>query len=622
MPTQVQFRRGNTAQNDAFTGAVGEITYDTAAKALRLHDGSTAGGTAVGALTSLASNIIPISDNVYTLGNATNRFATLFLAGNTIVLGGLTIRDSGATIQVLDSANNIILSGNTNAGSVGSTTSNVTIGNLTVQGKLSVVGDVDTVSTQTILIADNNLVLNSTASGAPSSNASISVNRGSSANSELRYNEGADKWMFSNDGTTFYDIPFVTANLTEQTNLYYTNARVYSNIAPLLTTANVSEVTNLYFTNARSYSNVVSLLPTYTGNIGAANIGSETAGNLSIVVGAYTTTFDTLGNVSFPGNISSTAFFGTASCTTITVGSFSTTFTSAGNVNIASAVVANILVANTLTGSGTNTQIISGSYNFNFRDTGRLEIPLDISTGNIINHLGNNDVIVHASSDLRVANTSQSTSTSTGALIVYGGLGVGGNVYLANVLVQEVAYISNIRPFAANSNLIVNANVLATNYFFANGTPFSSGGGGGVTVGNDTSLNSSSFYPLMAYNTTSGSLSTANVSSTKLYFNPNSGTLNATVFNSLSDVNEKENIVKITDATNTISQLEGFEFTWATTGNKSAGVIAQYIENILPHLVDTNDNGSKSVNYSGIIAYLIETVKELDQRVKNLEDKN
>ena len=255
MPTQVQFRRGNTAQNDSFTGAVGEITYDTTAKSLRLHDGNTAGGTAISAVGSLAGNIIPVADNVYTLGSASNRFATLFLAGNTIVLGGLTIRDSGATIQVLDSSNNIILSGNSRAGAIGSSTSNVTLGNLIIQGRLQVAGSVDTVNTQTILIEDNTLVLNSTLTGAPSSNASIIVDRGTSANSELRYNEGADKWMFSNDGTTFYDIPYVTANLTEQTNLYYTNTRVYSNIAPLLTTANVSEVNNLYYTNARTYSN-------------------------------------------------------------------------------------------------------------------------------------------------------------------------------------------------------------------------------------------------------------------------------------------------------------------------------------------------------------------------------
>jgi hypothetical protein len=46
MATQVQFRRGTTTQNNAFTGAQGEITVDTDLKTLRIHDGSTAGGGA------------------------------------------------------------------------------------------------------------------------------------------------------------------------------------------------------------------------------------------------------------------------------------------------------------------------------------------------------------------------------------------------------------------------------------------------------------------------------------------------------------------------------------------------------------------------------------------------
>jgi hypothetical protein len=44
MPLQLQFRRGTTAQNNAFTGAVGEVSIDTDLKTLRVHDGSTAGG--------------------------------------------------------------------------------------------------------------------------------------------------------------------------------------------------------------------------------------------------------------------------------------------------------------------------------------------------------------------------------------------------------------------------------------------------------------------------------------------------------------------------------------------------------------------------------------------------
>jgi hypothetical protein len=51
--TQIQYRRGSDTQNDAFTGALGEITVDTTAKTLRVHDGSTAGGTTIATASSV-----------------------------------------------------------------------------------------------------------------------------------------------------------------------------------------------------------------------------------------------------------------------------------------------------------------------------------------------------------------------------------------------------------------------------------------------------------------------------------------------------------------------------------------------------------------------------------------
>lgn len=47
MATQVQLRRGNTTQTNAFTGALAEITVDTDKNTIVVHDGSTAGGFAL-----------------------------------------------------------------------------------------------------------------------------------------------------------------------------------------------------------------------------------------------------------------------------------------------------------------------------------------------------------------------------------------------------------------------------------------------------------------------------------------------------------------------------------------------------------------------------------------------
>lgn len=45
MSRQIQIRRGTAAEHTSFTGAIGEITMDTTNKTLRVHDGTTAGGT-------------------------------------------------------------------------------------------------------------------------------------------------------------------------------------------------------------------------------------------------------------------------------------------------------------------------------------------------------------------------------------------------------------------------------------------------------------------------------------------------------------------------------------------------------------------------------------------------
>jgi hypothetical protein len=142
---------------------------------------------------------------------------------------------------------------------------------------------------------------------------------------------------------------------------------------------------------------------------------------------------------------------------------------------------------------------------------------------------------------------------------------------------------------------------------------------GGASLANDVSTNSDTFYLGMANNQSTGSWTAAWVSTTKLYYNPSTGTLNATAFNSLSDESLKENVSTISNAVSTIRQLDGVSFTWKDSGRKSYGVIAQRLEEILPELVSGDDK--KTVNYSGLIAFLIESVKELNLRIEELENR-
>lgn len=76
MATQVQWRRGTTAQVAAFTGAVGEVVIDTTLKQLVVQDGVTAGGFyAARATGGTLTNI--------TLAGASNVFTGATIAGGT-----------------------------------------------------------------------------------------------------------------------------------------------------------------------------------------------------------------------------------------------------------------------------------------------------------------------------------------------------------------------------------------------------------------------------------------------------------------------------------------------------------------------------------------------------------
>lgn len=80
MATQVQFRRGTTTQNNAFTGAAGEITYDTDIKTLRLHDGLTQGGGAIVATTQATQTLL---NKTHSTGSVWNGSVVGLLYGGT-----------------------------------------------------------------------------------------------------------------------------------------------------------------------------------------------------------------------------------------------------------------------------------------------------------------------------------------------------------------------------------------------------------------------------------------------------------------------------------------------------------------------------------------------------------
>lgn len=137
-----------------------------------------------------------------------------------------------------------------------------------------------------------------------------------------------------------------------------------------------------------------------------------------------------------------------------------------------------------------------------------------------------------------------------------------------------------------------------------------------ITLADESS--DSTCFPIFAVTATGNQAPKTDASA--LTYDASTGTLAATNVNSTSDVNLKTEIHNIEDAIAVINQIRGVRFKWKDLDVPSVGVIAQEVEEILPELISTRaDNGTKSVNYNGLVGVLIEAVKELSVRVEHLE---
>jgi hypothetical protein len=139
-----------------------------------------------------------------------------------------------------------------------------------------------------------------------------------------------------------------------------------------------------------------------------------------------------------------------------------------------------------------------------------------------------------------------------------------------------------------------------------------------INVFNETA-STETFYPAMV-KIASGQVQTMNVSVGKLYYKPSTGEFTSYSFNSISDEKAKEHVEKVENALELIERLNGVNFQFKDTHQKSAGVIAQNLINVVPHLVySTEKDELLTVNYDGLSSLFIEAIKELNKEVKSIK---
>jgi len=88
-----------------------------------------------------------------------------------------------------------------------------------------------------------------------------------------------------------------------------------------------------------------------------------------------------------------------------------------------------------------------------------------------------------------------------------------------------------------------------------------------------------------------------------------------------SDIRVKKNIKDLEGSLGKVTQLRGVEYNKIGSEEKSIGVIAQEIQEVLPEVVKEGEDGMLSVAYGNITAVLIEAIKEQQEIIAQLEER-
>ena len=114
-----------------------------------------------------------------------------------------------------------------------------------VSGNLTVQGTTTQVDSNVVNIGDNIITLNADEAGSPTQNAGIEVERGTSANVQVRWNETTDKWQTTEDGATYSNLLTDAGNYTINNDVTIGNELTVTTalFTPLIDTTDSSAIT-------------------------------------------------------------------------------------------------------------------------------------------------------------------------------------------------------------------------------------------------------------------------------------------------------------------------------------------------------------------------------------------
>lgn len=492
---------------DAVNNRVGISTLTPDAGFTVAATANVSGAVVLGSTLAVNGALTVSNNGVFT---GTVNASAGFNAGANVLVSTSDIKVGNATVNSFVNSSSISTTGTLSVTANASFSNNVTIsGNLTVSGTTTYV------NTSTLNVADNIVTLNADVGGAtaPTENAGIEVNRGSSANVTVRWNETSDIWDLTEDGINFYQV----VNRNQAANATYAGIlTVLDSVTNTSITiaASANSVKRAYDIASTAYSNAISV----SSSDATTKAGTAYSNAVAFSANASNISSGTLATARLPA----TANISTA----INVGANVNLSTTA--INVGNATVNTVITSSTIVAPGT------------------------VAVGN---------------------------TTITGFLNVSSYGTFGGAVNAASLNISGVSVLTGNATF---SNVITVAGI--------------------STFNSNVAINTGSLELTDGSLTVNGNITTT-------------GYVDAS-----SDARIKTNVRPITNALNTVLNIEGVVYDRIDVDLKDQmGFIAQQIKPYVPEIVNGTEEGGYRVSYQNIVALLVEAIKDLNNKLEELQ---
>ena len=215
-------------------------------------------------------------------------------------------------------------------------------------------------------------------------------------------------------------------------------------------------------------------------------------------------------------------------------------------------------------------------------------------------------VIVSSTGVLKLDDTTPSTSRTTGALVIAGGMGVSGKATFGDEIIVDTGIIPDV-----DKGAYIGKEDQAFETAYIDGIRLGVGGTTTIDTRGGDLVISAAIGSSVSISTVTTITSDLNVEG------------DITAFYT-SDRRLKDNITPIDDPLAKVISISGNTYDWNDKSGKTGkdvGVIAQELEEVLPEAVTTRKNGYLAVDYDRVVPLLVEAIKELNAKVDSLEQR-